>query len=623
MDQLRRLLMSIAGACALWACLWSAPAHAQSCAPATMQGTAPAGWETYCWLDFSTYNDVSARSIAGQNFAFTLSDGSILSFNLKATSTAATAAVSVAAPSWQSAAVGNSAFLGIPGRPILYMANHGSTVDFTINAITITPPSGTTAATTYAFVVADAEATAGSEQIVLSTNGGGWVELDRVNPISGTQYPTASGLGSATFTAAGGGLTGNVGAYIVGSTSPTQVTARMTGNGLEGIMFAIRFASIRLRKNITGARVDPSDQFDFRVTATSSGTTLASGTTSGTGNGPFNATPLSLASGLSLTLSESMAAGSVSSLSKYQGRLTCTNSTTGSTTPLPNNLLTRNYVFGTLQFGDAVVCVFNNAAIPHIRLRKALGLNGRYFATDQFAVRINQGATVVATATTTGTTTTVTGGDTGLVELVAGTAYSLNEIMAGQGSLTQYNAALSCTNAANGVTTNFPTTVPGNITSVLGDVVTCTITNSRIADDNATLVVTKTSAVLDDGVSVVNPKALPGARMRYTISVQNTGNLAVDANSIVITDVLPPNFTLDASTPMTLDLGNSGLAPFNQSTMVSYSSEASGGAPFTAPLGSGYNKAITGLRFQPSGIMAAATGAGPSIFSFSFVGRVD
>jgi uncharacterized repeat protein (TIGR01451 family) len=141
--------------------------------------------------------------------------------------------------------------------------------------------------------------------------------------------------------------------------------------------------------------------------------------------------------------------------------------------------------------------------------------------------------------------------------------------------------------------------------------------------DNATLVVTKTSEVLDDSISETKPKALPGARLRYTITVQNTGNLPVDANSIVITEVLPPNFILDASTAMTMDLGNSGLAVFNQATMVTYSSQANGGAPFTAPLGTGYNSGITGIRFQPSGTMAAATGAGPSTFSFSFVGQVN
>lgn len=618
-DQMKRFFYAWARLCALWLCFVAAPAYAQSCSPASSQGTAPSGWETYCWLDFSTYNDSAARSGTGQNFSFNLNDGSILSFNLRATPTNQTAFSAIAAPSWTGAAVGNTAFLGIPGRPVLYTSTAGART-LVFSRIAITPPPGAPAVTAYSFVAADAESTNESETLQFVTNGSGWQILDQVNPINGNLYPAITGAGTSTFTETG--VTGTVGGYIVGTNSPTTVSVNMQAGGLQGAMFAVRFASIRLRKTITGARVNPADQFNFRVTATASGTVLANGTTTGATNGPFAATPLSLASGISLTLSETMAAGSVSALSKYQGRLTCTNSTSGSTTPLPNNLLTTNYVFGTLQFGDAVICVFNNAAIPHIRLRKVLGTGGRRFDTDQFTVRINQGTTVVASSTTTGTGTAIASGDTGLVQLTAGTSYTLGEIMSGPGSLTQYNATLSCTNAANGVSGTFPTSVPGNITPVLGDIITCTITNIRL-NNNATLVVTKTSAVLSDGVSISNPKALPGARVRYTITVQNTGNVAVDANTIIITDPFPPNFTLDASTPITMAVGSSGLAAFNQATMVTYSSQGSGGAPYTAPLGLGYNSVLTGLRFQPAGTMAAATVSGPSTFSFSFTGQID
>ena len=618
LNPLTRLIWRLVFAAAFFVGL-GAPAYAQSCGPATTQGTAPAGWETYCWLDFTTYNDATARSGAGQNFTFSLNDGSTLSLNMRVTPAGATAFNSIAAPSWTGAAVGNTAFIGIPGRPVLYTAAAGAKT-ITFSGILITPPPGAPAVTAYSFVAADAESTNNGENLEFVTNGTGWTILDQVNPISGNTYPSISGENTSTFTETG--VAGTVGGYIVGSNSPTTVTANMQAGGLQGAMFAVRFASMRLRKTITGARVDPADQFTFRVTATSSGTTLASGTTTGTGNGPFSAAPLSLASGLPLTLSEVMAAGSVSALTKYESRLTCTNSTSSSTTPLPNNVLSTNYSFGALQFGDAVICVFNNAALPHIRLRKALGAGGRRFNTDQFTVRINQGATMIASSTTTGTGGTVTGGDTALVQLTAGTAYTLDEIMSGPGSLTQYTRALACTNAANGVTTTFPTTVPGNITPVLGDVVTCVLTNTRLAG-NATLVVTKTSAVLSDGVSATNPKAIAGARIQYTITVENTGNLAVDANSIIITDPFPPDFTMDASTPMTMNVGSSGLAAFNQGTMVTYSSAAGGGTPYTAPLGTGYNGAITGLRFQPSGTMAAATVGGPSSFSFTFTGRID
>lgn len=597
----------------------STSAQAQSCAPATTQGTAPQGWETYCWLDFSTYNDATARSSAGQNFSFNLNDGSTLSFNLKVTPTTATAFSAIAAPSWTGAAVGNTAFLGIPGRPVLYTASAGAK-SISFSGITITPPPGAPAVTAYSFVAADAESTNNGENLQFVTNGSGWQILDQVNPISGSTYPSISGTGTSTFTETG--VAGTVGGYIVGSNSPTTVTTNMLAGGLQGAMFAVRFASIRLRKTITGARVNAADQFTFRVSATSSGTTLASGTTTGTGNGPFSATPLSLASGIGLTLSETMASGSVSTLAKYESRLTCTNTTTSSTTPLPNNLQTTSYNFGALQFGDAVICVFNNAAYPHIRISKALGTGGRRFNTDQFTVRLNQGTTVLSSATTTGTGTTVTGGNTGLVQVTPGTTYTLDEIMAGPGSLTQYTSALACTNATNGVTTTFPTTVPGNITPVLGDIISCVITNTRLSG-NATLVVAKTSTVLSDGVSAANPKSVPGAIVRYTITVQNTGNLSVDANSIVIVDSFPPNFTLDASTPFTFTEGSrpSNLNAFNQGTMVTYSN--TGSAPFTAPLGSGYNAAIRAFRYAPTGTMQGANSSGPSSFSISFVGRLN
>ena len=621
MSELKALLLRLACVLVMLCGVVATPAQAQSCAPASSQGTAPAGWQTYCWLDFATYNDTTARSASGQNFSFTLSDASVLSFNLRATSTAATAAVSTAAPSWTGAAVGNSAFLGIPGRPILYMSNTGSTVNFNISGITITPPPGAPAVTAYAFVAADAESTDGNEQIVFGTNGGGWIELDRVNPITGTQYPTSSGIGTTNFTTTGGGQTGNVGGFIVGTNSPTTVTASMTGSGLQGMMFAVRFASIRLNKQITGARINAADQFTFRITATSSGSTLATGTTTGTTNGPFTAAAVSLASGIPLTLTEAMAAGSVSALTRYSSRLSCTNSTSSST-PLPNNVSTTSYSFGALQFGDAVQCTFTNAAFPHILLRKALGTGGRRFDTDQFTVRINQGSTVVASATTAGSGGTVTGGDTGLVQVNAGTAYSLDEIMSGPGSLTQYTRVLGCTNGTNGVTTTFPTTVPGTITPVLGDVITCTITNTRLAG-NATLVVSKTSTILSDGVSGSNPKSIPGAIVRYTITVQNTGSLSVDANTITVVDPFPANFTLDASTPFTFTNGAvpSGLNAFNQGTMVTYS--ATGAAPYSAPLGSGYNAAIRAFRFAPTGTMGPATTSGPSSFSLTFVGRLN
>ena len=106
--------------------LFLAPAAmAASCSIATSQGsTGPAGWQTYCWIDFSTYNDASARSGLGQNMSLTLQDGTVVSFNLKVTS--GSALNTLAAPSWTGAAIGNTAFLGITGEPVLYQTAAGT-----------------------------------------------------------------------------------------------------------------------------------------------------------------------------------------------------------------------------------------------------------------------------------------------------------------------------------------------------------------------------------------------------------------------------------------------------------------------------------------------------------------
>lgn len=597
---------------------WSGPALAAVCAPATSQGTAPASWQTYCWLDFTAYNDTTARSVGGQTFSYTLSDGATLTFTVRTTGAGIT---SIGAPSWTGAAVGNTAFLGIPNRPILYQTA-GGTTQITISNITITPPPGAPAVTAYMFVAADAESTNNGESLSFNTNGGTWTLLDQVNPISGNLYPATTGIGTATFTETG--VAGTVGGYIVGSTSPTTVTTTLVGGGLQGAMFAVRFASMRLTKVINGARIDAADQFKFDVTATSTGTVLATGTTTGTGTGPFTAAAISLASGIPLTLSESMAAGSVSPLTSYSSRLTCTNGTSGSTTPLPTNVATTSYSFGALQFGDAVACTFTNTAFPHLRIQKALGGTGRRFAGDQFTMNITQGSTTLATTTTTGTGATVTNGATPLTLVTAGQAYTFDEVAAGTASLTQYTATMSCTNARNGSTTNYA--VPATITPILGDLITCTVTNTR-RPANATLTTVKSSFVISDPVNgTTNPKLIPGAVLSYAINISNTGSLAVDSSSIFILDPLPS--TVEYNGASTVTFGNGSIASgltFNAATDVRWSKSATAPASFAACTdtpSAGFDPTIRYVCIRPSGVMAGATGAGQPSFTVSFQTRI-
>lgn len=605
------LLSILLGAGAL---LMPGAAEAAVCNYAASRGsTGPSDWQTYCWLDLSGYNNTAARSATGQNFSYTLPDGTVMTFNLKVAGAAVTSA---AAPSWTGAAVGNTAFLGIAGRPILYQTAAGTTTA-TISAITLTPPV-LGSITNFMFVVADAESSNNGEALRFQTNGGGWQLLDLAGPISGSTYPAASGTGTATFNVSG--VAGTVGSHIVGSAGPTQVTTTLTGGGLQGAMFAVRFASIRLNTVITGARAAAADQFNFRIEASGSGTVLAAGTSAGTGLGPFNAAVLSSTAAIPLTLRQSMASGSTHDISHYRTLLTCTNATSGSPTALPINAAATSFSLGALQFGDNLQCTFNQTPYPHLTFTKALGAGGRQFASDQFILRVRKDAAVAAQTTTTGTGSTLGSASTPQIQLDAGQAYSLQELGAGATVLAQYTSGLACSNAAAS-STSLPTSLDTPFTLAMGDVIACTVTNTK-RPANALLQVVKNSQVIADPVNgSVAPKQIPGSIVRYSIAVQNSGPSAVDLNAVFIVDALPPQIRVGSAAAPAFQQGTppSGLT-FNPGTDMRFS--ASAGAPTsfaactytpTAP----FDPAVRYVCLRPQGNMAGSAGVPPS-FQISF-----
>lgn len=599
--------------------LLAAPARAANCNYATQQGaTGPSSWQTYCWLDFAGYVDSTARSASGQNFSYTLPDGTVMAFNMKVSGSTIAGATS---PSWSGAAVGNTAFLGISGRPILYQTAAGTTT-VTISGITLTPPvSGSV--TSYMLVAADGESSNNGESLSFQTNGGNWQLLDQAGPISGSTYPGQAGTGTNTFTETG--VAGTVGAYVVGSVNPTSVTTKLVGGGLQGAMFAVRFASIRLTTQIVGARANPADQFSFSISATSSGSTLASATSSGTGLGPFTAAALSSTAAVPLSLNQAMAGGSVNTIAHYRSSLTCTNTAT-STTPLPSSLITTSYSFGTLQFGDAVTCTFTETPFPHLTLTKALDPTGRQFAADQFVMNISQGGSVVATTTTGGSGAAVSNGSTPQYQGSSGIAYKLDEAPSGTTSLAQYTATMTCTNAASGTGTVLPSSPGGTITPVMGDVIACTITNTKRAA-NATLTVSKLSVPVSDPVNgSINPKLIPGALVQYSIVVQNSGPSAVDGNSILIVDSLPAQLQVGSAASPTFAQGSPGSAlTFNAGTDIRYSNASTAPTSFAActyaPVAA-YDPAIRFICLNPKGAMAGSTGTAPS-FTVTFTSKLN
>lgn len=343
---------------------FAAPSYAASCGPAAVQGTAPSDYQTYCWLDFSTYNDTSAKS--GQAFSFSLPDGSTLKFTLKvSTSSGATGTFfhAVSVPSWSGAAFGNAAFESIPNLPVIYTSQSG-TYTVTITNIAITPPvGGGTGA--YGIIVADGESTNSGESLSFTTNGTAWTTSSSVPGQSPYVYPTLAGANTTTVSETGTS-SGNTGSYVFTSLgNPTTVSSTMVASGLQGIVVGVRYASVSVVSKFSTTRYNAADQFNYYI-KTSSGATLSTQTTSGTALTGFTlATVPTVAASFPFVISEALAAGSVSPLKDYSTSLTCTNSNSSSATVLPVNQLVTSYNFPSLNYDDAVQCVFTNTAAPY------------------------------------------------------------------------------------------------------------------------------------------------------------------------------------------------------------------------------------------------------------------
>lgn len=114
----------------------------------------------------------------------------------------------------------------------------------------------------------------------------------------------------------------------------------------------------------------------------------------------------------------------------------------------------------------------------------------------------------------------------------------------------------SCTASVN-VTANqagtFVNTIPtGGSVATWPAGTNLTTTNENAVSANASLTVTqglsisKQAAVLYDPISGVSAqaRAIPGSYVQYSLTVTNPSNAPIDANTVVLGDVLPPNISL-------------------------------------------------------------------------------
>jgi hypothetical protein len=186
----------------------------------------------------------------------------------------------------------------------------------------------------------------------------------------------------------------------------------------------------------------------------------------------------------------------------------------------------------------------------------------------------------------------------------------------------------------NGVAT-IVTTGTSSFQIAMDDSVSDTVTVSQIPD----LLVLKSVTTLSDPVlGMSNPKALPGAVMRYEIELTNEGDGAPDADTVSILDALPAALDLFVG-----DLGAPGSGPVQfadgtPSSNLTYSYlglgsmiddvefSDDGGATFSyvpVPDAFGYDGNVTHVRVLPKGAFLAATPGGSPSFSVGLQMRVQ
>lgn len=140
----------------------------------------------------------------------------------------------------------------------------------------------------------------------------------------------------------------------------------------------------------------------------------------------------------------------------------------------------------------------------------------------------------------------------------------------------------------------------------------------------------KTVATEHDPVnSTTNPKAIPGATVRYTLQVINSGFWSPDGGSLTVTDPIPANTSLyvgdlgQGSPLFFTDIASSGYTASDVN--ISYSQDASC-STYTyspSPDAEGFDSNVCEIKAQLDGTFNASNGTTNPSFSLEFEVRID
>jgi len=157
-------------------------------------------------------------------------------------------------PTWTNGFLGNSIngipfYTGVSGFPALYQRQSGTTSTVKFTNLSVVSPSGVPA-TGWQFVSVDAESSDDGESITWTANAPITVipngEAGQVQPVGNACGNGLSGSGTTTVTCLGkttydalGNKTIKTGTAMVEAITPTQMTTKLVGTGLEGVAFGL------------------------------------------------------------------------------------------------------------------------------------------------------------------------------------------------------------------------------------------------------------------------------------------------------------------------------------------------------------------------------------------------
>ncbi|WP_147441590.1 SpaA isopeptide-forming pilin-related protein [Mycetocola lacteus] len=332
--------------------------------------------ETICWLDMAQFDSAQAQTPQGQAMSVDLPGGVTMSFTarLAAGADGLRPLAPAALPTWSGTPIGNSAYVGTPGKPALYQVpgrNGGWLGEVTLDNISVSR-NGVPQTAGYAFVMADAESSNKFEGLRFTSTS----PIAQIANITPAGYQPAcgaklSGLGTNQVTCMGQGVR-NAGDIVTSTESPTRVSIALHNDNdpvgnvnttRQGMAFGVMFSKVQVTK-VVESRYDSTDQFTVSTTEASTGAAIGRATTTGTETGATTgeSTILTQVDGTNVTFAEKISGDTGATLDHYRSQWACTRNGNA----VPADQLAEGGTAATVTLsvsvGDFVACTVTNTA---------------------------------------------------------------------------------------------------------------------------------------------------------------------------------------------------------------------------------------------------------------------